>query len=258
MAPCCSCVVSSGFLLHQHRRRLYDSRSVNLVTAWSYGTNRQIAPYEAIVARTPFSSPTRPRLADVPATRFAFSFPPGHGRGESRRGGGARRGFLELALRYGRITRARLDRAEIDREVGWLTVPELSLPTMLPSDALTAPPSAAAYEAIVAHTPSRRLRGHGSQPFQQPAPRLRSRPDMAAAKHVEVAAHVEVSSSSPCATGASRVRGSITRSSIARLAGSRSPNCCCRRCCRATHSLLRRQPRRRSARRPAVVAEVRR
>jgi len=34
--------------------------------------------------------------------------------------------------------RARLDRAELDREVGWLTVPELPLPTM-PSDALAVP-----------------------------------------------------------------------------------------------------------------------
>jgi transposase len=45
---------------------------------------------------------------------------------------------LELAPRYWRITRARLDRAELDREVGWLTVPKLPLPTMLPSDALAA------------------------------------------------------------------------------------------------------------------------
>jgi hypothetical protein len=52
-------------------------------------------------------------------------------------------GCLELAPRYGRITRARFDRAELDREVDWLTVPELRLPTMLPSDALAAPPSAA-------------------------------------------------------------------------------------------------------------------
>jgi hypothetical protein len=52
-----------------------------------------------------------------------------------------------------------------------------------------------------------------------------------------------VPSSSPRATGASRVRGSIARSSIARLAGSRSPSCRCRRCCRVTHSLLCHQPR---------------
>jgi hypothetical protein len=43
-------------------------------------------------------------------------------------------------LCYWRITRARLDRGEIDREVGWLTVPELPLPTMLPRDALAALP----------------------------------------------------------------------------------------------------------------------
>jgi len=41
-----------------------------------------------------------------------------------------------LAPRYWRITRARLDRKELDREIGWLTVPELPLPTMLPSDAI--------------------------------------------------------------------------------------------------------------------------
>jgi hypothetical protein len=51
--------------------------------------------------------------------------------------------YLELAPRYWRITRARLDREELDREVGWLTVPELRLPTMLPSDALVTPPSSA-------------------------------------------------------------------------------------------------------------------
>jgi len=47
--------------------------------------------------------------------------------------------YLELAPRYWRITRARLDRKELDREIGWLTVPELPLPTMLPSEAITAP-----------------------------------------------------------------------------------------------------------------------
>jgi len=46
--------------------------------------------------------------------------------------------YLELAPRYWRITRARLDRRELDREIGGLTVPELPLPTMLPSDAFTA------------------------------------------------------------------------------------------------------------------------
>ncbi len=51
--------------------------------------------------------------------------------------------YLELAPRYWRITRARLDRGELDREVGWLTVPELPLPTMLPSDALAALPASA-------------------------------------------------------------------------------------------------------------------
>jgi hypothetical protein len=47
--------------------------------------------------------------------------------------------YLELAPRYWRITRARLDRQELDREVGWLTLPGLPLPTMLPSDALATP-----------------------------------------------------------------------------------------------------------------------
>jgi hypothetical protein len=32
-------------------------------------------------------------------------------------------GHLELAPRHGRLTRARLDRVELDREVGWLTPP---------------------------------------------------------------------------------------------------------------------------------------
>lgn len=51
--------------------------------------------------------------------------------------------YLELAPRYWRITCARLDRAELDREVGWLMVPELPLPTMLPSDTHVTPPSSA-------------------------------------------------------------------------------------------------------------------
>jgi hypothetical protein len=34
--------------------------------------------------------------------------------------------------------RARLDRKELDREIGRLTVPDLPLPTMLPSDAFAA------------------------------------------------------------------------------------------------------------------------
>ena len=38
--------------------------------------------------------------------------------------------YLELAPRYWRITRARLDRNELDREVGWLEIPDLVLPTM--------------------------------------------------------------------------------------------------------------------------------
>ena len=38
-------------------------------------------------------------------------------------------------------SRARLNREELDREIGWLTVPELPLPTMMPSDANDPPPS---------------------------------------------------------------------------------------------------------------------
>jgi hypothetical protein len=49
--------------------------------------------------------------------------------------------YIELAPRYWRITRARLDRDELDREVGWLTIPEPPLPTMLPRSAFAAPPS---------------------------------------------------------------------------------------------------------------------
>ncbi len=37
--------------------------------------------------------------------------------------------FIELAPRYWRITRARLDSEELDREIGWLTIPEPALPT---------------------------------------------------------------------------------------------------------------------------------
>lgn len=46
--------------------------------------------------------------------------------------------YIELAPRYWRITRARLDRDELDREVGWLTIPELPLPTAVPSPAFAA------------------------------------------------------------------------------------------------------------------------
>jgi hypothetical protein len=51
--------------------------------------------------------------------------------------------YIELAPRYWRITRARLRRDELDREVGWLTIPEPPLPTMMPTEALasTAPAS---------------------------------------------------------------------------------------------------------------------
>jgi len=37
--------------------------------------------------------------------------------------------YIELAPRYWRITRARLDPEELELEIGWLTIPELSLPT---------------------------------------------------------------------------------------------------------------------------------
>jgi hypothetical protein len=47
---------------------------------------------------------------------------------------------IELAPRYWRITRARLDRDELDREVGWLTVPATPLPTLASTlDAALAP-----------------------------------------------------------------------------------------------------------------------
>jgi hypothetical protein len=46
--------------------------------------------------------------------------------------------YIELAPRYWRITRARLDRDELAREIGWLTIPELPLPTALPSPAFAA------------------------------------------------------------------------------------------------------------------------
>ena len=48
--------------------------------------------------------------------------------------------YLELAPRYWRITRARLDRDELDLEVGWLTIPQPPLPTMPPNSAFAAPP----------------------------------------------------------------------------------------------------------------------
>jgi transposase len=47
--------------------------------------------------------------------------------------------YIELAPRYWRITRARLRRDELDREVGWLTIPEPPLPTMMPASVLAEP-----------------------------------------------------------------------------------------------------------------------
>lgn len=52
--------------------------------------------------------------------------------------------YLELAPRYWRITRARLRHDELEREVGWLTIPD-PLPTMpaihpVAADAATAAP----------------------------------------------------------------------------------------------------------------------
>jgi transposase len=41
--------------------------------------------------------------------------------------------YLELAPRYWRITRARLDRAQLERELGDLTIPEPALPTAVPA-----------------------------------------------------------------------------------------------------------------------------
>jgi len=37
--------------------------------------------------------------------------------------------YIELAPRYWRITRARLDPEELELEIGWLTIPEPPLPT---------------------------------------------------------------------------------------------------------------------------------
>jgi hypothetical protein len=41
--------------------------------------------------------------------------------------------FLELAPRYWRITRARLDRAQLDKELGPLAIPQPPLPTAMPA-----------------------------------------------------------------------------------------------------------------------------
>jgi hypothetical protein len=41
--------------------------------------------------------------------------------------------YLELAPRYWRITRARLDRAQLECELGDLTIPEPALPTAVPA-----------------------------------------------------------------------------------------------------------------------------
>jgi transposase len=41
--------------------------------------------------------------------------------------------YLELAPRYWRITRARLDRVQLERELGDLTIPEPPLPTAMPA-----------------------------------------------------------------------------------------------------------------------------
>jgi hypothetical protein len=41
--------------------------------------------------------------------------------------------YLELAPRYWRITRARLDRVQLERELGDLTTPEPPLPTAMPA-----------------------------------------------------------------------------------------------------------------------------
>lgn len=63
-------------------------------------------------------------------------------------------------------------REEFDREVGSLTVPELLLPTMLPSDASSAPPLPASYARAAYH---RRRQGRGSQSaYQFEARRLAS------------------------------------------------------------------------------------
>jgi len=51
--------------------------------------------------------------------------------------------FLELAPRYWPLTRARLDRPQLDAELGPLTVPEQPLPTMASGLAASTPPVAA-------------------------------------------------------------------------------------------------------------------
>jgi hypothetical protein len=61
-------------------------------------------------------------------------------------------------------------------------------PVRHPGDSLvlrTEPPDRAVRSNRGPHSLLVAPAGHGSQPFQQPAPRLRSRPDMAAANHVE-------------------------------------------------------------------------
>ena len=52
--------------------------------------------------------------------------------------------YLELAPRYWRITRARLDPVELDREVGWITIPEPPLPTMPALNPVAEPSGSAA------------------------------------------------------------------------------------------------------------------
>ena len=115
-----------------------------MVTASTYGPNRQTASYEAIVARIRFSSPPRGHGSQPfqqPAPRLRSR--PDMAAANHVEAAAHVEDHLELAPRYRRIARARLDRTELDRELGCLAVPELPLPTMLPSDALTAPPSAA-------------------------------------------------------------------------------------------------------------------
>ena len=79
--------------------------------------------------------------------------------------------YLELAPRYWRITRARLRRDELEREVGWLTIPEPPLPTMMPTAAALTTSKAHRSEAVrvIDVAP-------GNMPKQSRSRAMRSRP----------------------------------------------------------------------------------
>jgi len=56
--------------------------------------------------------------------------------------------YLELAPRYWRITRARLNQVELEREVAWITIPEPPLPTMPALNALADDAAAPAHPVL--------------------------------------------------------------------------------------------------------------